>query len=1010
MIRFQNVTNLAGISNLGNGTSFGVSWGDVNGDNYPDIWVNHHFSKPGTPSGTIYVNQRDGTFVDATFQVFLEELGGDTHGSAWVDFDNDGDQDLLQLVGGGRGVGNNPTLRNQVYINNGGVLENQATELGIDYSLSRGRTPLWFDYNRDGLLDLFVGADPRPDGKAPPTIFRQTGQGFQNVGSAIGFDLTKAPFGFLSDISGDGNLDAVFKGGPLTFYDFTSRSLKDITNNVTSKNIFGVDVVSGDFNGDLRPDLYVAKNSIISDLVQDDSNTARVKFVSEGDENGVRFDSSGSATFQFAFTTGTSAFPPIYIGSKAVRQNRLTFTLSPNNPDVEGIFPHRPGVDRGIYIGYDSDLKRWRVLASSPSRFAFKALIETSRPLSQLRPINFNPNGLPTDDQLLINSAQGLIDRSQQGNIDSVLTASKSVVSGDFDNDMDLDLYVVASGPAGNRPNVLFQNQGDGSFLAVPNAGGAQGTNLGIGDAVVTADYDLDGFLDLFVVNGDAAENFTKNAPSELFRNLGNDNNWLEIDLQGVTSNRDGIGAQVFVTAGGVTQLREQSGGIHRKSQNHTRLHFGLAGNTNVEEILIKWPNGREQKINNVAANQLLEIVEGDNTPNNPPNDPPNGDPGGNPLNGGPNNDTLRGSNDDDLINGNGGDDRLVGNAGNDTLNGGLDDDVLIGNTGDDTLNGGLDDDTLRGGDGDDLINGDEGLDLLVGNAGNDLLFGGDDKDVIKGGTGDDILYGGAGRDDLYGEAGRDIFVLESNLGQNTIRDFTDGIDRLGLTPVISFEDLNITNNASSTATLIRDRSNGNELLAIVNGVKAADLTVEDFVDEDGNPLNGNPGGDPPNDPPNPPNDPPGVNPINGDSNNDILRGGNGDDLINGNGGNDRLVGNAGNDTLRGGTGDDTLQGRSGDDILYGGAGIDAMVGDAGSDIFVLESNLEGNIIRDFTDGIDRLGLTPGIAFEDLTITNNSSGTAALIRDRSNGNELLATVRGVEATAITSDDFEFVNS
>ena len=74
MIRFQNVTNLAGISNLGNGTSFGVSWGDVNGDNYPDIWVNHHFSRPGTPSGTIYVNQRDGTFVDATFQVFLEEL------------------------------------------------------------------------------------------------------------------------------------------------------------------------------------------------------------------------------------------------------------------------------------------------------------------------------------------------------------------------------------------------------------------------------------------------------------------------------------------------------------------------------------------------------------------------------------------------------------------------------------------------------------------------------------------------------------------------------------------------------------------------------------------------------------------------------------------------------------------------------------------------------------------------------------------------------------------------
>ncbi len=440
MISFQNVTNLTGISNPDADFSFGASWGDFNGDSYPDIWVSNHFTDLGNPSGTLYLNQRDGTFIDATFQVFLEYLGGDTHAAAWADFDNDGDQDLIQLVGGGRGVGVGSEFGNQMYVNNGGILENQAVELGIDYSLARGRTPLWFDYDQDGLLDLFIGAGVRPDGQAPPTIFRQTESGFEDIGSTIGFDLAQAEFGFLSDLSGDGNLDAVLKAGPLKFYELTSLSLQDITTTLTPRNIFGADIVSGDFNGDLRPDLYLTRNGIMSDLVQVDSNTAKVKFISQQDRKGVRFDSSGSVTFNFTFTTGNDPFPPIYIGGNGVTQNLGIFTLSPNDPDVEGIFPHTPGVDRGIYISYDSDLQRWRILASNPEQFSFIALIETSEALSNLTAINFNPNVLPLDDQLLINTEEGLIDQSEEARINTLPVAGKSVVSGDFDNDMDLDI------------------------------------------------------------------------------------------------------------------------------------------------------------------------------------------------------------------------------------------------------------------------------------------------------------------------------------------------------------------------------------------------------------------------------------------------------------------------------------------------------------------------------------------------------------------------------------------
>ena len=87
MISFEEVTNATGISYVG--PSYGAYWGDFNGDIYPDLYVSNH----GMP-GILYLNQGDGTFVDITSEVFLQELEGDTHGAAWADFDNDGDHDL----------------------------------------------------------------------------------------------------------------------------------------------------------------------------------------------------------------------------------------------------------------------------------------------------------------------------------------------------------------------------------------------------------------------------------------------------------------------------------------------------------------------------------------------------------------------------------------------------------------------------------------------------------------------------------------------------------------------------------------------------------------------------------------------------------------------------------------------------------------------------------------------------------------------------------------------------
>ncbi|MCG9128758.1 ASPIC/UnbV domain-containing protein, partial [Candidatus Poribacteria bacterium] len=128
--------------------------------------------------------------------------------------------------------------------------------------------------------------------------------------------------------------------------------------------------------------------------------------------------------------------------------------------------------------------------------------------------------------------------------------------------------------------------------------------------SVTMADYDLDGNLDLFVTNGRGVYPFN-NGPDQLYRNLGSGNNWLQIDLEGKVSNRDGIGARLFATTpDGKTQLRERNGGIHWAQQNQKRIHFGLAQNEIVSELVIYWPSGNVQKLEGVKVNQVLQITE----------------------------------------------------------------------------------------------------------------------------------------------------------------------------------------------------------------------------------------------------------------------------------------------------------------------------------------------------------------------------------------------------------------
>lgn len=136
---------------------------------------------------------------------------------------------------------------------------------------------------------------------------------------------------------------------------------------------------------------------------------------------------------------------------------------------------------------------------------------------------------------------------------------------------------------------------------------------------------------------------------------------------------------------------------------------------------------------------------------------------------------------------------------------------------------------------------------------------------------------------------------------------------------------------------------------------------------------------------------------------NDVVTGSVNPNIINGNRGNDTISGLGGDDTLFGGKGNDVLNGGEGNDILFGDLGSDILTGGSGSDTFVLRSGGGGDVVTDFENGVDFLGLRDGLTFAQLSIAQGSEGTLI-----SFGGEVLVTLNGVPSNLITADSFRAI--
>lgn len=580
-ISFEDQSDYLSMS--GTSETWGLTWTDINNDGWPDLFIQGHRDYP-----RIFRNTGSGGFEDVANEYDPNELWmsltyDDKHGVSTADIDNDGDQDILVSVSAS---GEAQLLINQV--DSGQKFNDIASSAGVEAD-DNARMGIWFDLNNDGLLDLHqhyrTGSFVR--------LRNNGGITYDTVGTNL---CAGGDHGQLIDINNDGHLDYMCgRQGtfPAETYDISSgefsldKSLNSFFPAVGNVN----NSITGDFNNDLKTDIILNRGALRpSGAAKIDDYSIDAWLLGGTTDVGFEFEGVGEIEFTVDHhPMGLFATAPSAVLNTNGNTNAILGTATISYSSSTGKWSVEKGSSLGMYI---------RV----------RAVNELGTPeMKNLRNIE-----VPTAAQHLVNTDAGFVVDNSTGLAAAVDCVSAVAV--DFDNDMDLDLYMACQRGVSNYANRYFDNQGDGTFVEVFSHGGegpvGSGLETGVADSVAAADYDVDGFVDLAVTNGLLWYPIGLGGPYTLLRNKGNTNNWIEIDLAGVASNRDGIGAKVYATAGGVTQLREQNGGYSRWTQGGHRIHFGLGTNTEVD-ITVEWPSGQVDSFVGVSANTLYEAQEG---------------------------------------------------------------------------------------------------------------------------------------------------------------------------------------------------------------------------------------------------------------------------------------------------------------------------------------------------------------------------------------------------------------
>ncbi len=428
------------------------------------------------------------------------------------------------------------------------------------------------DFNNDGNLDFIIlrGAWLDKYGGIPNSLIMNNGDGtFSDVTMEAGiYSLHPTQTAIWADFDLDGWIDLFIANESNSegenkcelFLNNADGTFKDVAQdaNLTAIGFFkGVD--AGDLNNDGYPDLYISN-----------FNGKNVLYLNSGLEAGLSFELAGDEA-----------------GVSEPLESFSTWIFDYNNDGFEDIF----------ISGYSNAEK-------SPTNMMMANIRNTLDPrLEERRPKLYKNNG----DGTFTNVSQ------EMGLAEPVTTMGCNF--GDLDNDGYLDFYLATGDPSfiSIVPNKMYRNKEGKTFEDVTYSGGFG--HIQKGHAVGFGDLDMDGDQDIYAVMGGAYE-------GDIFQNLlfenpiGNKNNWVNIILEGKTSNRSAIGAKIIATIEeeGVTRKVYHTVGTGASfGGNSLMAEMGLGKATSIQSLEIIWPNSARSTsvFSSVAANNVIKIVEG---------------------------------------------------------------------------------------------------------------------------------------------------------------------------------------------------------------------------------------------------------------------------------------------------------------------------------------------------------------------------------------------------------------